>query len=107
MLELFLLPLTLMGVVFILAPLAGLVPTIIFLTFYFKQKHGPILLVAIIWAAYTVYEFLMHARILCTGECNIRVDLLVIYPLILAVSIIAIVSIFRSRRSLSAKADDL
>jgi hypothetical protein len=107
MLELLLSPFTLMGAVFILAPLAGLAPTIIFLTFYFKQKRGPILLAAIIWAAYTVYEFLMHARILCSGECNIRVDLLVIYPLIWAVSIIAIVSIFRGRRSLAVKTEGL
>jgi len=107
MLELFILPLTMMGAIFILAPLAGLVPTIIFSVFYFKNKRWPILLAAILWAAYTIFEYLMHARILCSGECNIRVDLLVIYPLIWAVSIMAIVSIFRSRRSLSAKAEGL
>lgn len=96
-----------MGAVFILAPLVGLIPTIIFSVFYFKQKRWPILTAAIFWGVYTVYEFLMHARILCSGECNIRVDLLVIYPLIWVVSIIAIVSIFRGRRSLQVKTEGL
>ncbi len=44
----------------------------------------------IAWAAYGVYEYLMLTRVLCTGECNIRVDLLLIYPLLLAVSFVAI-----------------
>lgn len=29
---------------------------------------------AIVWACYGVYEYLMKARIRCSGECNIRVD---------------------------------
>ena len=37
----------------------------------------------VLWLLYSVYEFLMYKRILCTGECNIRIDLLLIYPLIL------------------------
>lgn len=32
------------------------------------------------WALYAAYEALMYARVLCSGECNIRVDLLLIYP---------------------------
>jgi hypothetical protein len=43
------------------------------------------------WGAYAVYELLMNARILCSGECNIRVDLLLIYPLLLALSVPALV----------------
>jgi hypothetical protein len=38
---------------------------------------------AIAWLAYAPYEWLMHARVLCSGECNIRVDLLLIWPLLL------------------------
>lgn len=37
---------------------------------------------AIAWAAYLVYEYLMYARVLCSGECNIRVDLLLIHPVL-------------------------
>lgn len=37
-----------------------------------------------VWLVYAVYEFLMDKRVLCTGECNRRVDLLLLYPLLLA-----------------------
>ena len=39
-------------------------------------------LLAAMWLAYAVSEALMAARILCTGECNIRVDLLLFYPIL-------------------------
>jgi hypothetical protein len=42
------------------------------------------------WVGYAGYEYLMLARILCTGDCNIRVDLLLVYPLLLLVSILSI-----------------
>ncbi len=54
---------------------------------------------AIAWACYGVYEYLMYARILCTGECNIRVDLLLFYPLLLALVVLAVVQGFRARRA--------
>jgi hypothetical protein len=50
------------------------------------------------WGIYAVYEGLMYARILCTGECNIRVDLLLIWPLLLALSISALWGTWRARR---------
>ena len=98
MMELFLSPFMLTGAVFILAPLLGFIPTIVFLNFYFKLKRWPILLAAILWGAYTIYEYLMHVRVLCSGECNIRVDLLVIYPVLWTISVIAIVAIVRAKR---------
>ncbi|MFO1315608.1 MAG: hypothetical protein U1F58_08375 [Burkholderiales bacterium] len=52
---------------------------------------------AVLWAAYGVYEYLMHARILCTGECNIRVDLLLVCPVLLAVSLAAVWATVRAR----------
>lgn len=54
-----------------------------------------------LWLLYGVYESLMYARILCSGECNIRVDLLLIYPILLIVTVAACVSAvktFRARR---------
>ena len=53
---------------------------------------------ALAWACYTVYEYLMHLRILCTGECNIRVDLLLFYPILLVLSIAAIVQSIRNNK---------
>ena len=41
----------------------------------------------IAWLLYAPYEYLMYARILCSGECNIRVDLLLLWPLLLGISL--------------------
>jgi hypothetical protein len=49
---------------------------------------------ALSWLAYTVWESLLRYGGLCSGECNIRVDLLVIYPLLLAVSLLSLFMLF-------------
>jgi hypothetical protein len=36
--------------------------------------------VGVVWLLYAAYEIGMQQRWLCSGECNIRLDLLVIYP---------------------------
>jgi hypothetical protein len=51
----------------------------------------------LVWLLYGMYEFGMKQRWLCSGECNIRVDLLVVYP-VLAISLVATgVSLLRTR----------
>ena len=52
----------------------------------------------LLWLLYGTYEYLMRARILCSGECNIRIDLFLIYPMLLAVSIIALWNTVRRPR---------
>ena len=47
------------------------------------------------WLFYALYEFGMRQRWLCSGECNIRIDLLVIYPVLLIGLVAAIVSLLR------------
>jgi len=42
---------------------------------------------AVIWLLYALYEWLMYLRVLCSGECNIRIDLLVIWPFLLCASL--------------------
>jgi hypothetical protein len=56
------------------------------------------IVVGVIWLLYAAYEAAMRLRWLCTGECNIRVDLLLIYPVLLAITVVAIVSLLRARR---------
>jgi hypothetical protein len=56
----------------------------------------PALLVAAIgWTLYAAYEYGMKLRLLCTGECNIRVDLLLLYPILLVVTLWALVALAR------------
>ena len=44
---------------------------------------------------------LMYLRILCSGECNIRIDLLLIYPMLLMLSVLALLMFWRRRRQAS------
>jgi hypothetical protein len=54
------------------------------------------LVLAALWSAYAAYEYLMYTRVLCSGECNIRVGLLLIYPALLISSIwVTVAAVFR------------
>jgi hypothetical protein len=55
---------------------------------------------ALMWVVYAAYESLVMMRVLCSGDCNIRVDLLLIYPVLAVVSIVAL---WRSSRRPSAR----
>ena len=52
----------------------------------------------IAWLIYAVYEFGMKQSWLCSGECNIRIDLLLIYPLLVIGLVAAGVSLLRAPR---------
>jgi hypothetical protein len=46
----------------------------------------------------------MYARILCSGECNIRVDLLLVCPLLLGISLaVPVCYLVRRFRSLGRR----
>jgi formate hydrogenlyase subunit 3/multisubunit Na+/H+ antiporter MnhD subunit len=48
------------------------------------------------WLLYGLYEFGMKQRWLCSGECNIRIDLLLIYPLLVVGLVAACLSLLRA-----------
>ena len=52
--------------------------------------------VGVIWLLYAVYETGMQRRWLCSGECNIRIDLLVIYPVLVLGVVVAGLSFLRA-----------
>jgi hypothetical protein len=54
--------------------------------------------VGALWLLYSAYETAMQRRWLCSGECDIRVDLLLIYPVLLISSAAAGLSLFQARR---------
>ena len=71
----------------------------------FKLAHSLLLLVTgALWIGYCIYEYLMQIRVLCSGECNIRVDLLLKYPVLLALTLASLVRVtmvlWRRRRGL-------
>jgi hypothetical protein len=83
---------------FIQWPLAALIPAALFGLGFFWKRRALVGTVAILWLGYAIYESLMKARVLCSGECNIRVDLLLITPLLWILSIAAVVQLVRTPR---------
>lgn len=61
-----------------------------------RARRRVAVVAGIAWALYGAYEFGMQQRWLCSGECNIRVDLLLIYPLLLVGLAAAGISLFRA-----------
>ena len=76
--------------VFIGWPFLALIPAALFAVLYLRCRRSVALVAALAWLAYFPYEQAMKLRILCSGECNIRVDLLLFYPLLALVSALAV-----------------
>ncbi len=79
-------------------PALTLVPGFAFLAVYWRTRRSFALVVMGAWLLYGLYEEGMRRRILCSGECNIRVDLLLIYPTLLLLSAAGIVRYLQWRR---------
>jgi hypothetical protein len=75
---------------FIQWPFLGLAPAGLFIVLYLQRRRPVLLIAGLAWLAYVPYELSMKLRILCSGECNIRIDLLLIYPLLALLSLSAI-----------------
>ena len=68
-----------------------LIPVVLFFFIGLAAKARFATAAAILWLIYGLYEWMMYARILCSGDCNIRIDLVVIYPLLLLASLTALI----------------
>jgi len=79
-------------------PWLALVPGCAFALAWYQCRRASVLVAALAWVAYFAYELGIRLRVLCTGECNIRVDLLVFYPVLIVLSIWAVVAILRVPR---------
>jgi hypothetical protein len=79
-------------------PYLALGPAALFGALYSRRRRPFVLVAALAWLAYFPYEQAMKLRILCSGECNIRVDLLLLYPLLVIVSVIAAVAFVKPQR---------
>ena len=79
-------------------PFLALLPAALCAIIYVRSKCRVTLLAALAWLAYFPYEQAMILRILCTGECNIRVDLLLFYPLLMIVSVMAVAAYLKFAR---------
>lgn len=55
--------------------------------------------IGVAWLLYACYETSMQQRWLCSGECNIRIDLFLIAPLLVLGSLAGIVRVWRAHRT--------
>jgi hypothetical protein len=76
----------------IIWPFLALLPAAVFAVLYLRCRRPAVLVAALFWFAYFPYELGMKFRVLCSGECNIRVDLLLLYPALALTSLSAIVA---------------
>jgi ABC-type transport system involved in cytochrome c biogenesis permease subunit len=79
------------------SPLLALIPAALFLAAARIRRSRISGVAGTAWIVYTLYELGMRARWLCSGECNIRVDLLAIYPALAVLSLVAVVALFKVR----------
>jgi hypothetical protein len=75
-------------------PYLNFIPAVIFGVVTYRKRQPVVGLTALLWFLYGVYEVSIKLRITCSGECNIRVDLLFIYPVLIAFTIISIIKAF-------------
>jgi hypothetical protein len=47
-----------------------------------QQPRPAVFVAAILWLLYAVYEMLVAAGVLCDANCNIRVDLVLFFPIL-------------------------
>ena len=86
--------------VFIAYPWAALLVAFAFGAVWIVRRRRIVAVCAVVWAGYGLYEWLHHIRVLCSGECNIRVDLLLLYPALMLLSCWGTaVALFAGRRS--------
>ena len=78
--------------IFVAYPLGAVLVGAIFLVLYRHAARRRLLVTGVVWILYAAYEYGMKQRILCSGECNIRVDLLLLYPLLFLLSTLALIS---------------
>ena len=88
-------------VFFIQSPWLAFIPAALFFAAFGASGRRLTLVTGVLWLLYAFYELAMKRRILCTGECNIRVDLLLIYPVLALLSLVAAIQALRAalRRS--------
>jgi hypothetical protein len=77
---------------FIAQPWLALVPAALFAILHRAARRPVVAAAAFAWPAYAIYEYSMRRRWLCSGECNIRIDLLLLYPALLLVSLAALMA---------------
>jgi hypothetical protein len=73
-----------------LSPLWALVPATLAFALYAWFRTPRLIGAAALWVAYMPFEFAMRAELFCHGDCLPRVDLLPVFGILCAASLVAI-----------------
>ncbi len=65
----------------VLALAAGMI-AMIHLVAGWQRRLLAVIIPGVLWLLYAVYEYLVATGVLCDANCNIRVDLLLIFPIL-------------------------
>ena len=79
--------------VFIEHPLLAAVIGILLVTLGRILHRGLATVAGVMWIMYSLWEFAIKQRWLCRGDCDIRADLIFIYPLLILGSVAAVVGL--------------
>jgi hypothetical protein len=78
-------------------PWLALLPAIAFAFVWARGRRRSVAVAAFAWLLYTPYELGIAAGLLCGADCDIRVDLLLLYPLLAGLSLWAVVAALQGR----------
>lgn len=92
--------------VFVEFPWLALLPAILLGVMGYRLHRAIAGLAAIAWLLYAAYEMAMRLKLLCPGECDIRVDLLLIYPVLLVLTVAAALDAALAARRLRRVANE-
>ena len=81
--------------IFIQRPWLALLLSCLFATGYFWRRHRVAMIGALAWMLYAIYEDGIKRGALCSGDCAIRVDLILLYPLLLGITVAALLALRR------------
>ena len=79
--------------VFIEHPLLAAVIGILLVALGRVLHRGLATAAGVMWIMYSLWEFAIKQRWLCRGDCDIRADLIFIYPLLILGSVAAVVGL--------------
>ena len=84
-----------LGIIIAQPWVAGLIGAL-FAVLFAVRRIRPVGMAAVAWIAYCAWEYGMKLRLLCTGECNIRIDLLLIGPILGFTTFVAVWRLLRT-----------
>lgn len=70
--------------------LAAAAVALFFLVVGARDRRGAAIAAGVLWAAYSLYEYYVANGTLCDANCNIRVDLLIAWPLLAIATLFAV-----------------